>query len=139
MGLLTGQAIGQGDFITTSAGAGDSGKVPKLNASGVLDRTFISGTMTFQSTAGTTLSVTTVAGQQIMVFARGRNSGSAGNGTASLKYNGVTKDSVAITSQATPTPYTLFYTEVPGAGTHDITLETDVGSINNPMIMVIKF
>ena len=28
------------DFVSTSAGAGDSGKVPKLNASGVLDKTF---------------------------------------------------------------------------------------------------
>jgi hypothetical protein len=42
MGLLTGQTVEEGDFITTSSGAGDEGKVPKLNASGVLDNSFIS-------------------------------------------------------------------------------------------------
>ena len=44
MGLLTGQTVVQGDFVTTSAGAGDSGKVPKLNASGLLDTSFIDTT-----------------------------------------------------------------------------------------------
>lgn len=29
------------DFVSTSAGAGDSGKAPKLNASGVLDTSFL--------------------------------------------------------------------------------------------------
>jgi hypothetical protein len=40
MGLLTGQTVEEGDFISTSAGASDSGKVPKLNVIGQLDNTF---------------------------------------------------------------------------------------------------
>ena len=41
MGLNTGETVVQGDFVTTSAGAGDSGKVPKLNASGKLENSFV--------------------------------------------------------------------------------------------------
>lgn len=41
MSLLTGGTVVQGDFITSSAGSGDSGKAPKLNASGELDASFV--------------------------------------------------------------------------------------------------
>jgi hypothetical protein len=40
MAITSGQTALASDFVSTSAGAGDSGKVPKLNASGVLDPTF---------------------------------------------------------------------------------------------------
>ena len=40
--IASGQTILASDYVSTSAGAGDSGKVPKLNASGVLDSSFIS-------------------------------------------------------------------------------------------------
>jgi hypothetical protein len=42
MSITAGQLASASDFISTSAGAGDSGKVPKLNASGVLDTSFVS-------------------------------------------------------------------------------------------------
>ncbi len=41
MAITPGQQINASDFVSTSAGAGDSGKVPKLNASGLLDTSFI--------------------------------------------------------------------------------------------------
>jgi len=41
MAITAGSDILASDFISTSAGAGDSGKAPKLNGSGKLDRTFI--------------------------------------------------------------------------------------------------
>lgn len=42
MSIIAGNTILASDFISTSAGAGDSGRVPKLNASGKLDSSFIS-------------------------------------------------------------------------------------------------
>ena len=41
MAIIAGQDILASDFIDTSAGAGDSGKATKLNASGKLDNTFL--------------------------------------------------------------------------------------------------
>ncbi len=41
MTIIAGNDIVASDFISTSAGAGDSGKVPKLNAVGQIDRTFL--------------------------------------------------------------------------------------------------
>lgn len=40
--ISAGQQILASDFVSTSAGAGDSGKVPKLNGSGKLDSSFFS-------------------------------------------------------------------------------------------------
>lgn len=52
MGLLTGQTIVQGDFVSTSSGAGDSGKVAKLNASGKIINDFLLPNAQYISTAG---------------------------------------------------------------------------------------
>jgi hypothetical protein len=41
MTISTGSTIVAADFVSTSAGAGDSGKVPKLNAAGKLDNSFL--------------------------------------------------------------------------------------------------
>jgi len=40
MSITNGQTATAADFITSSAGAGSSGQVPKLNASGKVDKTF---------------------------------------------------------------------------------------------------
>lgn len=57
MSIVAGSDILASDFISTSAGAGDSGKAPKLNASGKLDKTFpsIFGCRVYQN-AGTSIS-----------------------------------------------------------------------------------
>lgn len=41
MSIIAGNTILASDFISTSAGAGDSGRVPKLNASGKIDPSFL--------------------------------------------------------------------------------------------------
>lgn len=43
MTISAGQDVDADDFISSSSGAGDSGKVPKLNSDGVLDPSFILG------------------------------------------------------------------------------------------------
>lgn len=50
MTILAGADIDPEDFISTSAGAGDSGKVPKLNGSGILDSSFLKGSLPFVKT-----------------------------------------------------------------------------------------
>src|SRR4051812_2090806 len=42
MAITAGSNALASDFISTSSGAGDTGKVPKLNASGKLDSSFLS-------------------------------------------------------------------------------------------------
>lgn len=93
------------------------------------DATWASGTTSVVSSSTTTLSLTTLAGQRVVVMAKGTSQpGSAASfsDTILLKYNGVTKDTVTIAGDTDATvPYygfSLMYTEVPGAGTHDITV-----------------
>jgi len=92
---------------------------------------------TIEYTASTTHSLTTVADQKIIVWARGVQSNFAGSKTITLKYNGVTKDSIAYNSTAVGV-VSLMYTDTPGAGTHDIVLATDVGNISDGLIIVLK-
>lgn len=40
MSIVTGQTASASDFVSTSAGAGDSGKVPKLGPAGRIDKSF---------------------------------------------------------------------------------------------------
>jgi hypothetical protein len=92
-------------------------------------------------TSGVTHSLTTTAGQRVVVWAKGTRSGNV-DSTITLKYNTVTKDTVSFTSGGGsyyPTvPFALQYTEIPGAGTQNITVETSGGSISNVVIIVIK-
>ena len=96
----------------------------------------------FVSTTGT-LSITTVAGQKVIVIAKGNDTlGNNGSSTILLKYNGVTKDTCSLIihsgAYADGTfSYSLMYTETPGAGTHDITV-TGQASGSNCVIMVLK-
>jgi hypothetical protein len=63
MSITANQTALASDFVSTSAGAGDSGKVPKLNGSGVLDTSF----MTFKgllNSGQTTYNLATASGAQ---------------------------------------------------------------------------
>lgn len=91
--------------------------------------------------ATTTLSLTTIANQRVIVWAKGDVDNSFVNGdtTITLAYNGVTKDSARIhtpaANAATGTiPFTLMYTETPGAATQNIT----VSGGQNVVIIVLK-
>lgn len=96
---------------------------------------------TIETTSGATHSLTTVAGQVVVVWAKADISESSASATITLKYNGVTKDTAVYTDNdagAKVTPMALMYTETPGAATQNITLETSTGSLSNVKIIVMK-
>jgi hypothetical protein len=132
MAITTGQNANASDFVGTSSGAADSGKVAKLNANGKIPEAFVSPvSIATGAGAPVSLSITTLAGQRVVCFAKGvyDPGGTAGyTDIVLLQYNGVTKDSNAIAGTGSAgtvkanQPFALMYTETPGAGTHDITV-----------------
>jgi len=100
-----------------------------------------------QSTTTTTVtptSLTTIANQRVLVIVKGSLTiaATATTATVTLAYNSVTKDSVSIRQQGGTseiTPFTLIYTETPGAATQNITVTPSAGSIADLVIMVEKF
>lgn len=90
--------------------------------------------------AGVTHSLTTVANQRVLVIVKGNLDGTSNFATVSLKYGGVTKDSVNMrpSTSSHPMPFTLMYVEVPGAGTEDLDVETTIGTLANVKITVEK-
>lgn len=102
----------------------------------------IRNNVTLETSTSTPYSLVTVAGQIVMVWVKGTffpNDGTTSY-TITLAYNGVTKDvaSADVGNFADTVPFALMYTEVPGAGTHNITVTPQVGSISNLQIMVLK-
>lgn len=94
-------------------------------------------------TTGTTHSLTTTAGQRVIVFATGGyTSAAAATHTASILYNGVTKQSFVTNRTNSSNPdggsFALIYTEIPGAATADITVTLSSGTLDGVKIMVIK-
>lgn len=77
-------------------------------------------------TTGTTHSLTTVAGETVIVWACGVNISSQSNQTVSLKYNGVAKHTIThdYANGGGKTPFSLMYSEIPGAATANITIES---------------
>lgn len=94
-----------------------------------------------ESTSGTTHSLTTTAGQEVWVVAKGNLADTNSTSTIELKYNGVQKDLVyAVNYDSTPAevPFCLQYIETPGADTQDITVTTNNGIVENVVIVVQK-
>jgi hypothetical protein len=89
--------------------------------------------------SATPYSLTTVAGQRVLVIASFNLTGGAGACTVDLQYNGVTKHSIASMNNATTQGNCMMYSEVPGAATANITIVPSAGSVSNPRITVIKF
>lgn len=88
-----------------------------------------------QGTAATQ-SVTTVAGQRLLVLCRFMKTNTGA--TVSLKYGGVTKDSITWINQSFTEEGWLMYSEVPGAATANITLETTGGAFSEIKMIVVK-
>ena len=112
---------------------GTASQVITTNGSGVLS--FSSATTPTVGTSSTaTLSVTTTGTQTIMVWAKAtRNSGGAGGtATTTLSYNAVAKDVVS-TLDATSAKYAvaLQYSEIPAAGTQNITIASSSGPLSD--------
>lgn len=89
-------------------------------------------------------SLTTVANQRVIVIVSGRILMNAGptQDTINLQYNGVTKSSVTVgystTSASSFMPFTLMYSEVPGAATANIGLTTTTYTPADVDVTVIK-
>jgi hypothetical protein len=99
--------------------------------------------ITIETTSGVTHSLTTTAGQKVVVWAKGVfNYNNTLSFDIKLNYNGVQKDICTVnisTSGATfGYPFALMYTEIPGAGTQNITVTTSAGSLTNVVIIVMK-
>jgi len=93
---------------------------------------------TIETTSGTTHSLTTTAGQKVVVWATGDVESSNAGATVNLKYNGVTKHSVTVTaySSGARAGFSLMYTETPGAATQNITV--DGATVANVAIIALK-
>jgi hypothetical protein len=90
----------------------------------------------------TTYSLTTTANQRVMVWAKGDLVPGAATRTITLQYNAATKDTVVVVETSAGStrrwPFSLMYTEVPGAATQNITVNTSGGTLANVKIMVLK-
>jgi ethanolamine utilization microcompartment shell protein EutL len=113
------------------------------NSTKIATTEFVAGLFTIETTAGVTHSLTTTAGQRVIVWVKGQlePTGTTDN-TITLAYNGVTKDTAIINlqSQAAGDTYcfAMMYTETPGAATQNITVTTSAGSLESVVIMVLK-
>lgn len=115
---------------------------PGDNSTKVATTAFVTaaGAIAIETTAAATHSLTTTAGQKVVVWAKGHIvSGIDGQKTVTLSYNTVVKDTIIITSAGNNDyAFALMYTETPGAATQNITVEIDQGSIGNVVIIVMK-
>jgi len=94
-----------------------------------------------ETTTGVTHSLNTIASQKVIVWAKGTFAITGGTiGVVSLNYNGVTKDTVSSddTSSVNTVPFSLMYTETPGVATQNITVTSNVGTLSNVVIIVMK-
>lgn len=89
--------------------------------------TITPGSVSIESTSGTTHSLTTTGAETVFVIASGYQATSS-SVNITLQYDGVTKDTVTISdgggSFSVTAPFTLMYSETPTAGTRDITVST---------------
>lgn len=116
-----------------------------INAAAAIALTKLSGLignpgsfLSVETSTSTTYSLTTVANQRVVVFAKFWLSGGAGETNATLAYNGVTKDTTDAMNSTASESNMLMYTEVPGAATANITLTAGAGSFNAVKIIVFK-
>lgn len=128
------------DTDTALAANSDSKIATQKAVKGYIDAQTLTG-LTIETTTGVTHSLTTTAGQKVIVWAKGDYSGSASSDSVVLKYNGVTKDTVAIDgidASNESNAFALMYTETPGAGTHNVTVTSGYG-LGNVVIIVLKY
>jgi len=96
--------------------------------------------ITIETTTGTTHSLTTTANQRVIVWAKGRSTDSGSNTDILLNYNGVQKDIVSLGEDGSTSnvifPFSLMYTETPGAATQNITITG--GTVSEAVIIVMK-
>jgi hypothetical protein len=123
-------AAGTDTQVLTSNGAGAAPTFQDAGGGG--------GGVVIETTTGVTHSLVTTSGQVVVVWAKGSHTGSSGLQTIYLKYNGVTKDSVQSRQERSwqYNPFSLMYTETPGAGTNDVTVTTPFSTIEDVVIII---
>jgi hypothetical protein len=133
--------VEQATAAEVNAGTETGGTSAKLFVSPNLLKAFVN----FESSTGVTHSLTTTAGQTVVVWAKGDAYVDGNNltRTITLKYGGVTKDTVNAKNMPGDAadnkyPFSLMYTETPGAGTANITVEISGDSVANVVIIVAK-
>lgn len=94
--------------------------------------------ITIETSTSTPYSLTTTAGQKVIVWARGVQRTGGGQQTVTLAYNAVTKDSVLVDSDADGNVVSLMYTETPGAATQNITLTTSGATLDSISFIIMK-
>jgi hypothetical protein len=95
---------------------------------------------TSETVTGTTESLTTTATQRVVVWVKGDAIPGTTSRTVTVAYNSVTKATWVTSAAAATTrfPFALMYTEVPGAGTANITVAISGGTMANVKITVLK-
>lgn len=119
---------------------GSSNEVLKTDGAGNLSFGAVTGLISSViETTSLPYSLTTIAGQRVVVFAKG-GTGTFPTGSETdftLSYNGVVKDTVKLRAAGASerVGFSLMYTEIPGAATADITISggTDL------KLIVVKF
>lgn len=100
----------------------------------------VASVLTIETTTGVTHSLTTTASQKVIIWAKGIITDDA-NPQLTLKYNGVTKDALSFNgtnSTSAYYPFSMMYTETPGAGTQNIVVGTSGGTLYQVVIIVMK-
>lgn len=115
---------------------------PGDNSTKIATTAYVAGIITVEKTTGVTHSLTTTASQKVIVAAKGVLIATNTVCTVTLKYGGVTKDTVTVggtgAGASLNSAFALMYTETPGASTQNITVETSAGSLSNVVIIVQK-
>ena len=92
-------------------------------------------------TSGTSVVVTTVAGERLIVWAKGEFTGAGSDTTINLRYDGSAKDTVTLkpNDSGDKHSFALMYSEVPGAQTSKtIDVTNSAGTVSNLKIVVMK-
>jgi len=116
--------VEQATQAETNAGTETGATGAKLFVSPNILLSNLGSFITIETIAGLTHSLTTTAGQRVIVWAKGDlHIGGSGSATITLQYNSVTKDTQSIdVAYAHRQAFSLMYTETPGAGTQNITV-----------------
>ena len=101
------------------------------------------GLISFESTAAVTHSLTTIANQKVIVWATASVfQPGAATATMQLQYNSVSKNQITLDPSSNVTndtwPFALMYTEIPGAGTQNVTIVASAGTLQDANIIVCK-
>lgn len=131
------------DYISSSYGTINTNfnQLNQNKAESSVLTSLLSGKIQMASVAASIYSLTTAATDQVNVWARGTVRANATAASVALIYNGVIKDQleVKIGATAETTPYSLFYSEIPGAGTHNVVTSVIANGslvIENPKMLI---